>query len=91
VTRNTHRERFTIEKLAPDCLDVRFLKRKGFLDGSWVTIGATLMWPRIARLRIARYLIILHLWGRTVPQQIRVSWTKMYFRRRPAMDALPPL
>ena len=78
MTRDPQGDRLTIEKLARDCLDVRFLKRKGYLDGSWVTIGATLMWPRIARLRIARYLIILDIWGRTVPQQIRVSWTKAH-------------
>jgi Transposase domain (DUF772) len=77
VTRNGRADRLTIEKLAHDCLDVRFLNRKGYLDGSWVTIGATLMWPRIARLRIARYLIILDIRDRSVPQQIRVSWTKM--------------
>jgi hypothetical protein len=57
---------------------VRFLKRTGFLDGSWVTIGPSLRWPRIGRMRIARYLIILDLQGRSVPQLIRVSWTKMH-------------
>lgn len=63
----------TIEGWTRDCLDVQFLARKGFLDGSWVTIGATLMWPPIARLRIARYLIVLDIRGRTDPQLIRVS------------------
>ena len=68
----------TIEGWTRDCLDVQFLARKGFLDGSWVTIGATLMWPPIARLRIARYLIVLDIRGRTDPQLIRVSWTRMH-------------
>lgn len=45
--------RVMIEKWTQDCLDVRFLKRKGFFDDGSVTIGGTLMWPRIARLRIA--------------------------------------
>jgi hypothetical protein len=78
MTRNPSDDRLTIEKLARDCLDVRFLKRHGFLEGGWVTVGPSLRWPRIARLRIARYLIILDLQGRSVPQHIRVSWTKMH-------------
>jgi hypothetical protein len=48
-------ERSTIERWTRDCLDVVFLRRAGFLDGGWVTIGGTLKWPRVARLRIARY------------------------------------
>ena len=32
VTRDPQGDRLTIEKLARDCLDVRFLKRKGYLD-----------------------------------------------------------
>jgi hypothetical protein len=83
VTRNAHRKRMTrkrmtIEALWGDRLDVRDLRRRGFLDGGWVEIGATLWWPRIARLRIARYAILLDLRGRSIPQRIRVSWTKVH-------------
>jgi hypothetical protein len=77
VTRNQP-DRLTIEKLAHDCLDVRALRRKGFFDDGWVTIGPSLKWPRIARLRIARYLILLYIRGRSDPQRIRVSWTNVH-------------
>ena len=77
VTRNQP-DRLTIEKLAHDCLDVRALRRKGFFDDGWVTIGPSLKWPRIARLRIARYLILLDIRGRSDLQRIRVSWTNVH-------------
>ena len=86
VTRNPQSDQFTIEKLAHDCLDVRFLRREGFFADGGVTIGATLKWPSIARMRIARYLLTLDLRGRTVPQHIRVSWTKVHLGgKRPWM------
>jgi hypothetical protein len=37
-----------------------------------------LKWPHIARMRIARYLLILDLRGHRVPQHVRVSWTKVH-------------
>jgi hypothetical protein len=78
VTRNRTSTSFTIEKLASDCLDVRFLRRKGFFDEGWVTLGASLKWPRIARMRIVRSRLILDLRGHSAPQNIRVSWTKVH-------------
>ena len=78
MTRNNRSERFTIEKLTHDCLDIRFLRREGFFADDWVTIGATLKWPNIAQMRIARYRLILDLRGHGVPQQIRVSWTRVH-------------
>ena len=80
MTRNRRGNRLPIERWTRDCLDVRFLKREGFLDGSWVAIGPSLRWPRIARMRIARYLLILDLQGHSVPQHIRASWTRLHFR-----------
>jgi hypothetical protein len=77
VTRNPKSTRFTIEKLAHDCLDIRFLRRKGFFGEGWVSLGASLKWPRIARMRIARYRLILDLRGHSTPQNIRVSWTRV--------------
>jgi hypothetical protein len=68
----------TIERLAADCLDVRELRRRGFFDGGWIAIGGTLRWPRIARLDIAGYAIILDLRGHSIPQRIRVSWTRVH-------------
>ena len=65
----------TVEGWTRDCLDVELPGAQGFLEGSWVTIGAKLRWPPIARLRIARYLIVLDIRGRSDPQLIRVSWT----------------
>ena len=70
--------RLPIERWTRDCLDVRFLKREGFLDSSWVAIGPSLRWPRIARMRIARYLLILDLQGQC-PAHIRASWTRLHF------------
>ena len=78
MTRNNRSKRFTIEKLTHDCLDVRFLRREGFFADDWVTIGATLKWPHIAQIRITRYRMILDLRGHTVPQQIRISWTRVH-------------
>ena len=78
MTRNRRGNRLPIERWTRDCLDVRFLKREGFLDGSWVAIGPSLRWPRIARMRIARYLLILDLQGHSVPQHIRASWTRAF-------------
>jgi hypothetical protein len=78
VTRNNRTERFTIEKWTHDCLDVRFLRREGFFGAGWVTVGASLKWPRIAQMRIARYRLTLDLRGHTVPQQIRISWTQVH-------------
>ena len=63
-------KRFTIERWTRDCLDVGFLRRKGLLDGGWVTIVAV-KWPRVGRLRIARYLIVLDIVGRSDPQDVQ--------------------
>jgi hypothetical protein len=54
VTRNNRMERFTIEKLTHDCLDIRFLRRQGLFGDDWVTVGATLKWPRIESLALGR-------------------------------------
>jgi hypothetical protein len=37
-----------------------------------------LKWPRIARLRVARYLIVLDIRGRSNPQRVRISWTRVH-------------
>ena len=78
VTRNLPADRLTVEKLFHDCLDVRFLRRKGFFDDGLVTLGPNLKWPHIAHMRVARYLLTLDLRGHRVPQHVRVSWTKVH-------------
>ena len=78
MTRNRRADRLTVEKLFHECLDVRFLRKKGFFDDGGVTVGATFKWPHIARMRIARYLLTLDVRGRSVPQLIRISWTKAH-------------
>lgn len=75
---DTISKRMTIEKLAPHCLDVRDLRRRGLFGSEWVTIGPTLKWPKLLRLRIARYAIILDFQGRETSQRVRVSWTKVH-------------
>jgi hypothetical protein len=57
---------------------VRFLRRKGFFDDGLATLGPSLKWPAIALMRIARYSLTLDLRGHSVPQRVRVSWTKVH-------------
>jgi hypothetical protein len=77
-SRNKRRKRLTIEKLAPDCLDVRELRRRGVFREDWTRFGSSLRWPKIASMTVARYRIRLELHGRSVPQFIRVSWTNVH-------------
>jgi hypothetical protein len=80
VTRNKRHKRLTVERLAVDCLDVRELQRANIFRDHWVTYTVNfLRWPKISKMRVARYLIILELYDRTVPQNIRVSWTACRF------------
>jgi hypothetical protein len=83
VTRNIRREPYeplTVEKLAVDCLDVRELQRARVFRDHWVTPPwAVFRWPRIERMRIAKYLIQLKFRNQVTPQQIRVSWTPCYY------------
>jgi hypothetical protein len=73
------RSRVTVEKLANECFDVRELQRARLFRDSWVTLRPNLRWPRITKMRLARYMIQLELRNQVVPQQIRVSWTRCYF------------
>ena len=74
MTRNEQRKRLTVEKLAVDYLDVRELQRTIKFGDNWVTYRVySFRWPKISKMRVGRYLIILELYDRTVPQNIRVS------------------
>ena len=78
--RNKRRNRLTVEKLGADCLDVRALYRAGIFKDYWVDLPmVSLRWPRIARMRAARYLLQLELRNQVVPQQIRVSWPRCHY------------
>jgi hypothetical protein len=79
MTRNGRRKRMPIERLAADCLDVRDLQRRRVFDENWVRYSAGLRWPKIVTMTVARYLVRLELRGQGVPQNIRVSWTKVHF------------
>ena len=79
MTRHNKSPAPTIEKLAHDCLDVRELRRKGLFSGDWVSFRPMLRWPAIALVRVVRYAIQLDLRGQTIPQRIRVSWTRVHF------------
>ncbi len=70
------RNRLTVEKLSVDSLDIRELQQGGLLGDTWVTLRPSLRWPRVAQMRIARYLIQLQLRNQAVHHQIRVSWTQ---------------
>ncbi len=69
----------TVEKLANDTIDVRELHRAGLLAGDWVTLRPSFRWPSIATMRVARYRILVELRNQSVPQSIRVSWTRCYY------------
>ena len=74
-----YRERLTIEELAADCLDVRELHRRGWLNRSCVPRWPNLRWPGINRIRLDRYLIEIELRNQVTPQYIRVTWTPCNF------------
>jgi hypothetical protein len=79
VTRNHRRGRLTVEKLGADCLDVRDLHRIGLLGDTWRTIRPWLRWPTVERMHGTRYLLRVELENQTIPQVIRVSWTRCHF------------
>ena len=80
VTRHEKSTAFTIEKLAHDCLDVRWLRRKGILGSpEWTFCRPGLGWRSIAQMRVARFAIMLDLRGHHFPQRIRVSWENLHF------------
>ena len=79
VTRNSRDAQFTIERLAHDCLDIRELRRRGFLTDRRVEIGPSIRWPKIARMTIVRYRMQLNFWRQATTQYVRVSWTKVHF------------
>ena len=78
MTRNHQADRLTIEKLAHDCLDIRELRRRGFLTDRRVEIGPSIRWPKIARMTIERYRIQLNFWRQVTTQCVCVSWTKVH-------------
>ena len=69
----------TVEKLANDTIDVRELHRAGLLTGDGFTLRPLLRWPRIATMRVARYRILVELRNQSVPQSIRISWTRCHY------------
>ena len=74
--RNIRPTRLTVEKLAADCVDIRDLRRMGALKGPWITFtGLQLRWPRIEKMRTARFMIQIELQNQLAPQTIRVEWT----------------
>jgi hypothetical protein len=70
----------TVEKLAADSIDVRDLNRFGALKDRWVTFPwVQFRCPRIEKMRATRFMIQIELYNQTVPQNIRVSWTRCNF------------
>jgi hypothetical protein len=74
-------QKLTIEKLGAgyDYVDVRMLHRNALLRDTWTTLVPLLRWPRVAKIRAARYLVLVEWRNRPDPQQIRVSWTRCHF------------
>jgi hypothetical protein len=79
MTRNGEHHRLTVEVLAADCLDVRELHRRGFLDRSYVPRWPTFRWPKIERICFGRGLIQIEFVNQVTPQQIHISWTRCNF------------
>jgi hypothetical protein len=77
MRRNAENRRLTVEAFSQDCLRVGDLRKMGALKGDWTTFlpRGSLRWPSIRKIRAARYLVQIELHNRTVPQQIRISWT----------------
>lgn len=77
----TRKAKLTVEKLGAgaDNIDVHTLHHRGMLTDRWISFVPILGWPRIAKIRAARHLVVLDLRDRTDPQHIRVSWTPLNF------------
>ena len=78
MTRNSRYPRLTVEALAADCINVRDLYNAGALKGEWVTLRAGIRWPDIRKIRAARYLVLIEMHNRTLPLQVRISWTRCH-------------
>jgi hypothetical protein len=61
-----------------DCLDIRELRQRHFLDDPPVEIGPSIRWPKIARMTIERSRIQLNFWRQATTQSVSVSWTKVH-------------
>lgn len=79
MTRNEKPSRLTIEKLVPDCHDVRELQRAGLSKNRRTTLRPSLRWPKIVSMKADKYLIRLDLLNQTVPQYVRVTWTGCFY------------
>jgi len=72
-------ERITVEELAIDCIDVRELNRRGWLNGRCALRWPEFRWPGIERIRIDRHLIHIELRNQITPQHIHITWTRCHF------------
>ena len=73
----TH-NKFTMERLNEDCLDVREFHRRGLLRDREVVIKPFLRWPRVVQIHVSRYRILVEQIGQFL-QQIPLSWTRCHF------------
>jgi hypothetical protein len=74
VTRN----RFTMERLGHDYLDVREFQRRGLFRDQEVVIQPLLRWPKIVQIRVSRARILVKQNCQFL-QRIPVSWTRCNF------------
>ena len=73
----TH-NKFTMERLGEDHLDVGYFQRRGLLRDHEVVIKPLLRWPRVVQIRASRYRILVEHTGQFL-QQIPLSWTHCHF------------
>jgi hypothetical protein len=73
----TH-NKFTMERLGQDHLDVGYFHRRGLLRDREVVIKPLLGWPRLVQIRVSRYRILVEQTHQFL-QQIPMTWTHCHF------------
>jgi len=69
----------TIERFASDCLDVLMLYLVNAFRDQWLRVSFPFRWPKITKMRVARYGIWLHLSQKATRRQVPVTWTRCRF------------
>lgn len=78
-------DRTTVERLSDASIEIGELHRAGLLGDRARTLSM-IRWPSISRMRVHRFVIVLHLVHQHYPQHILLQWTQPYFGGfRPSM------
>ena len=77
-TNRRSRQRATVEEMSAGALDANELLRMNMFAGE-PSCWRSLRWPSVAHISAARYMLVVKHAGRTLPQNVRVSWTRCHF------------